>query len=226
MQSGMRNRRCLMNCSNCGRSLEGVAHVQNDQLLCDDCFAKQESENGKLSPHVTVPVGSEDENIRLTASSAGENGTPFLVSHANANSNEASPIRNNQDSILARLLTPGESVLWKRSFSKGIFKRHLTYTEAVTNLRAVCIDDETGSVVRYAPLESSQVSVENERRIYSGVHSGYSRSGIYTGVSQGQNEQIGNLSFVHNGAVAVTFYNLKDPAGLKQLVLASKRSQF
>ena len=197
-----------------------MAHVHNDQLLCEECFAKLESTSGISAGHVTVPVLNEDESIRSTASSAGENGTPLTTTH------EATPVRNNQDSVLARILTPGESILWQRSFSKGIIHRHLTYTEAVTNIRAVCIDDETGSILRYSPLQSSQVSIENERRIYTGVHSGYSRSGVYSGVSQGQSEQVGNLSFVHNGVVALTFYNVKDPAGLKQLVLASKKSQF
>jgi hypothetical protein len=53
-----------------------------------------------------------------------------------------------------------------------MIKRHLTYTEVVTNIRAMRIDDERFVLVRYAQVGQCEVSVENERRIYSGMHTG------------------------------------------------------
>jgi len=173
-----------------------------------------------------LPIGEEDENARRSAASAGADGTPLF------SQNEPTPLHAPADlppaeehDLLAKFLIPGESVLWKRSFSKGIIRRHLTYTEVVTNLRAVCIDDERLILVRYAQVRQCEVSVENERRIYSGVHTGYSHSGVYGGISSGQSEMFGNVNFIQDGRIVLTLYNVNDPNGLKELVLAAKNSQ-
>jgi len=91
----------------------------------------------------TMPIGEEDENKRRSAATAGANGTPF------PSQDESTPLHAPADlptteehDLPARFLIPEELILWKRSFSKGIINTRPTYTEVVTNLRAVCTDDE------------------------------------------------------------------------------------
>ena len=129
-----------------------------------------------------------------------------------------------ENALLQRAMLPGESILWQRSFSKGLLNRHLTCTEVVTSLKAIVIDDENLSILRFASLKNSVVTVDNQHRSYSGVHAGVSRYGAYTGTSTGQSVTYGNVNFIQNGAVALTLYNVSDPHGLKNLITAAQKS--
>ncbi|MHB8699418.1 MAG: hypothetical protein ACYC7D_00155 [Nitrososphaerales archaeon] len=129
-----------------------------------------------------------------------------------------------EGTLISKFLVAGESILWKRSFSKGVFNRHLTFTEVVTNIRAASIDDEQLKLIGYVPLRISEISVDKERREYDGMHTGVGTHGVYTGLSSGQSVMYGNVNFIANGKIILTFYNVRDPQGLKNLVTASKKS--
>jgi hypothetical protein len=206
--------------------------------------ASQSAQQGTDAEHqprpVSEPVDSEGSPTTPTTAPANTSGIPELQGPSDKKvtpgpsadtaagtepGDKGVKLPPGQDNVvLSELIMPGESILWKRSFSKGIINRHLTFTEVVTNIRAVCIDDERLAVVRYASIRASDVSVESERREYSGVHSGYGRYGTYGGTSFGQSSTYGNLSFLENGRVVLTLYNVKDPHGLKDLIMASKKS--
>ena len=74
-------------------------------------------------------------------------------------------------------------------------------------------------------LADARFQSRTKGEVYSGVHTGYSRSGVYGGVSAGHSESYGSVSFIQDGRVSLTLYNVKDPNGLKELVLAAKKSQ-
>ncbi len=235
-----------MFCSHCGRLLGQTAHIVNDQLLCDDCFAKLGETHGASSPNIVgvqqpVSIGQVDEQDRKAISdlmlprqqtslqvedppATAQNTAQPLAKMASSDANKVELAPSEEGTLLSKFLLPGESILWKRSFSKGILNRHLTCTEVVTNLRAAVIDDEKLSILRYAQLRNCEVTVDNQHRSYSGVHSGYSRYGGYSGTSVGQSVTYGNVNFIQNGNVLLTLYNVSDPHGLKSLISATRKS--
>jgi hypothetical protein len=197
-------------CSACGKELGTVAHIVNDELLCEDCYSKLDQEN--QTQNHTVVIGSDANEQRQTATQPVQ-ATAQL---------ELPP--SDENALLARVLPAGESVLWKRSFSKGIVHRHLTFTEVVTNMRAMCIDDENVKLAGYIPLKMAEVFVDKEHREYSGVHTGVEARGMYGGTSSGTSVTYGNVNFMSNGRIFLTFFNVRDPNGLKNLINASKKS--
>ena len=67
----------------------------------------------------------------------------------------------------APFFSPGEQVLWKRTFSKGIIHREATFTEVITKLRAFVMDDPLNSIVRACPLRDRLFSWQHEKRFDS-----------------------------------------------------------
>lgn len=223
-----------MFCSNCGKELGAVAHIRNDQLLCEDCFLKLGQ--GEQANH-TIVIGEPAEEERKNATSiaapappppappAPRAASPPAPTQAPPQANPQAEFSPSQEgTLLSDFLMRGESILWKRSFSKGIVHRHLTFTEVVTNIMAMCIDDEKLKLIGYVPLRLAEVNVDKEQRIYEGAHSGVSSHGMYAGRSAGQSAMYGNVNFFANGKIILTFYNVRDPQGLKSLVNASKKS--
>ena len=185
-----------------------MAHIVNDELLCEDCFSKLGKESQPQNH--TVILGGDANEQRQAATHPAQAQLEISPSEENA--------------FLAKVIPAGESVLWKRSFSKGLVHRHLTFTEVVTNQRAMCIDDETVKLVGYIPLKIAQVFVDKEHREYSGVHTGVETRGMYGGTSSGTSATYGNVNFMSNGRIFLTFFNVRDPNGLKSLINASKKS--
>lgn len=182
----------------------------NDELLCEDCFSKLSQAN-QPQTH-TVVLGGDASGQRQAATHPTQAATQLEVPPSQ------------ESAFLVRVIPAGESVLWKRSFSKGLMHRHLTFTEVVTNIRAMCIDDENVKLVGYIPLKIAEVFVDKEHREYSGVHTGVEARGMYGGTSSGTSATYGNVNFMSNGRIILTFFNVKDPNGLKSLINTSKKS--
>ncbi len=140
-----------MFCSNCGKALGAVAHIYNDQLLCEDCFLKATGKSQRVnSPSTTVLLGKHDDEERANASQEispelGVQVSPTLFSSRAAKGQFTRPSLLPQH---ASLLYSNEEVLWKRTLSKGVIHRHETFTEFITNLRAFVVVDPLGSIVR------------------------------------------------------------------------------
>jgi hypothetical protein len=229
----------LMFCSNCGEQLGAVAHILNNELLCENCFLKL-SPGAPPSSSYTIAFGLGNDEERMKASNeinALGSPQPEMRSQGQVDSSaresavgESSVDSQNpktpsdESSLILKYLTPGETLLWKRSFSKGIINRHLTYTEFVTNKKAVCIDDEHGTPVRCALLQDAVIAITRERRDYSGTRTGYGHYGVYGGTSSGHSVTFGDLDFLVGGRVAMTLFNVRDPQGLKRLIEASVKS--
>ena len=208
-----------MLCSNCGKELGAIAHIYNDQLLCENCFLKIKGTSETTSPSTTVFVGNHDDQERADASqSIPAESNPEQPSSSPAQAEQKVPPHH------PSLFYPGEQVFWKRTFSKGIIHREATFTEAITNLRAFVIDDAINSIVRACPLRGSEVVVTNTRRDSTQVRTGFGYSGHYasTGVSTGRT--LGDVQFMLNGNLVLTLHNVADPYGLKKLIEGSVKS--
>ncbi|MGI0083495.1 MAG: hypothetical protein ACREBQ_00265 [Nitrososphaerales archaeon] len=215
-----------MFCSKCGQKLGSVAHIVNNELLCEDCFLNLgQAQNGDQQHTVFLSHINEDE--RVAASQAIPNGNvPQVTLPANQATQKSMPSGQvpQSSSISSPLMLSGEQVLWKRTFSKGIIHKEATLTEMITNLRVLCIDDLQQVIVRAAPLGSATIAVTNTRRDYSGVHTGFERYGAYTGVSRGSGVTIGNVQVFVQGRIVLTLSNIRDPFGLKRLIDNSVKS--
>jgi hypothetical protein len=211
-------------CSNCGEPLGAVAHITNNELLCENCYLKVSSGASTALAH-TVALSLANDEERRDASSAISDEAEHTPAQVAAPPLQQQPPKASEEvSIISKFIAPGEALLWKRSFSKGIINRHLTYTEFVTNRKAVCLDDEHGTAIRCALLRECSLAIVRERRQYSGTRAGYGHYGAYTGSSSGTSVTYGDLDFIVRGKVAMTLFNVRDPSGLKRLIEASVKS--
>jgi hypothetical protein len=206
----------ILFCTSCGKPLGAVAHIYDDKLLCEECFAKTGATQFASSPAHTVLIGEHDDKDRAEASNASpnENVTTQSLSIANR---PISPIH-------PALMLQGEQILWRRTFSKGIIHRHPSITELITNMRAVVVDDELKSIVRAVPLAASSIVVANTRRVSNNVRTGYGRSGSYMSTGTGSSTTFGDLDFVVQGKIALVIHHIRDPYGIRNLLLATVKS--
>src|SRR5579875_1372895 len=208
-----------MFCSSCGQPLVDVAHIINEKLLCETCFQKLHTyvASDNVQQH-TILYGQHDDKERERASQEiPKENVPQVFSYNSTNSSPVSqastnyPISSEQQTPAqvanpiqhAQLLLASEQILWKRIFSKGILHRESTFTEAVTNLRVLCIDDRLKAIVRAAPLQKCNVVVTNTRRDYTGLHTGFERYGSFAGTSSGSRVTLGDVQFLFQGRIAL-----------------------
>lgn len=213
-----------MYCSSCGQKLGGVAHVFGNELLCENCFMKLGQTQVSNQQHaVLLSQVSEEERTSASQAIPPEN-VPEVNLPTNQASMNAPPAPQRPASISSPILLGGEQILWKRTFSKGIIHREATLSEVITNLRVLCIDDETKSIVRAVPLSSASVAVTNTKRDYTNVHTGFERYGAYSGVGKGTGVTIGNVDFFLQGKLVLSLTNIRDPFGLKRMIDSSVKS--
>jgi hypothetical protein len=213
-----------MLCSSCGKPLGAVAHIYNDELLCEDCFLKIGDRSQATSLSSTVFVDKHDDQERADASQAipvESNPEPVSLSQPSAGQEEK---QTNIPSSHAPFFYPGEQILWKRTFSKGVIHREATFTEVITNFRAFVIDDIINSIVRACPLRGSVVVVTNTRRDSTQTRMGYGYSGRFGSAGIGTSHTVGDVQFIMNGNLILSLHNIVDPYGLKKLMEGSVKS--
>jgi hypothetical protein len=171
-------------------------------------------------PANTVLIGEHDDADRMAASQNLPNENVTTVSSQNPPLSNQQPIQPPHPSVML----PGEHVIWKRTFSKGIIHRHPTVLEVVTNKRALVVDEKLRAIVRAVPLANCQVVVANVRRISSGFRAGYGRQGAFASRGIGTSEARGDIEFINQGRVICVFHNLDDPYGIRELIEAVVRS--
>jgi hypothetical protein len=215
-----------MFCSSCGKPLGAVAHIYNDKLLCEDCFLKVEDKSQADSPSSTVFVAKHDDQERAQASQQ-------IPTESNPIPSPQSPPVQEEGEAAAQsaipqthvsFFFPGEQVIWKRTFSKGIIHREATFTEVITNMRAFVIDDIIRSIVRACPLRGSVIVVTNTRRDSTQTRMGYGYSGHYGGAGIGTSHTVGDVQFLRNGNLILSLHHIVDPYGLKKLIDGSVKS--
>lgn len=242
-----------MFCSNCGKALGAVAHIYNNELLCEDCFLKigadaqanstattfshtiligRHDDQERANASLAIPADSEPETSESTGTTIPNSATTSSTS--NSSSSLSAPIPSSQAAVKIQggvdspahsaLLYHGEQILWKRTFSKGIIHREETFTEAITNLRALVVDDKIGAIVRACPLKGCQVVVTNTRRDSTQVRGGYGRYGTFGSTGFSRSSTSGDIQFLMQGNIVLTLHNIRDPFGLKRLVEGSLRS--
>jgi hypothetical protein len=214
----------IMFCSSCGKPLGAVAHIYDNQLLCEDCFLKSTNKTQSTTPSSTVFVSKHDDQQRAAASQSIPYESNPQPGASGINTASQSSGQTTIPPTHALFFFPNEQILWKRTLSKGIIHREATFTEVVTNLRAFVVDDALKSIVRACPLRGSVVVVTNTRRNYSNARMGYGYSGRYASTGLGTSQTFGDIQFMMNGNLILSLHNIVDPYGLKKLVEGTVKS--
>ena len=128
--------------------------------------------------------------------------------------------------------------MWHKETTKGLIHKDVTVEEAVTNQRCVKFDVASNSVVAQIGIKHwPEVVVMNLHRVNDSLGGGVFLTprmfglpglggfGVYGGPRRGNLKVFGDVSFLSEGKVIMTFENVKDPPGVRQLVEALKRQE-
>jgi len=191
-----------MFCSNCG------AELQTDAQVCPRC--------GFTTRANPTPLGTpQDPNAVISE-------------------NPQSEIQQVTSLIP---LTDGERILWHKETTHGLLHKEVTMEEAVTNKRCLKYDTQSRSVVAQIGISHwPEVVIMNVHRVNDSLGGGIFLTprmlglpalpfGVYGGPRRGNLKIFGDASFLTEGKVIMTFENVKDPQGVRQLVEALKRQQ-
>jgi len=133
-------------------------------------------------------------------------------------------------------LVEGEEMLWHRSSTKGLLHKQVVMEEAVTNKRLLKYDVENKRIVAQLGINHSpQVVVMNVHRVNDSLGGGVFLTprmfglgglggfGLYGGPRRGNIKIFGDVSFMNEGKVVLTFENVQAPQGVRMLVESLKR---
>jgi hypothetical protein len=192
-----------MFCSNCGTELPTDAHV------CPRCGATI-----RANP---TPLGAaQDPNAIISENPEAE--VPQVTSSIP--------------------LTDGERILWHKETTHGLVHKDVIMEEAVTNKRCLKYDTQSKNIVAQIGItHRPEVVIMNVHRVNDSLGGGVFLTprmfglpslggfGVYGGPRRGNLKIFGDVSFLSDGKVVMTFENVKDPQGVRQLVEALKRQQ-
>jgi hypothetical protein len=194
-------------------------------VFCSQCGTRL-PEEGQTCPKcgATISINS------LKPQTAGVQSIDAIITEAPVEA------RNQVNSVLP--LADGENILWHRESSRGLIHKEVTIEEAVTNRRCLKYDVENKQVVAQIGINHwPEVVVMNVHRVNDSLGggvfltprmfglSGLGGLGVYGGPRRGYLKVFGDVSFMKEGKTVLTFENVKDPQGVRQLVEALKREQ-
>jgi hypothetical protein len=117
-----------------------------------------------------------------------------------------------------------------------LIHKEVIVEEAVTNKRCVKYDVQTEQIIAQIGIHYlPQIVVMNVRRINDSLGRGVFLTprmfglpglggfGVYGGPRRGYLKVFGDVSIMREGKVVITFENVKDPQGVRQLIEALKR---
>jgi hypothetical protein len=133
-------------------------------------------------------------------------------------------------------LTEGETILWHRDSTRGLIHKQVTMEEAVTNKRCLRYDVSSKQIVAQVGIENMpEVVMMNMHRVNDSIGGGVFLTprmfglpglpiGLYGGPRRGSIKIFGDVELMVNGNIVMTFENIKDPQGMRQLIQALKRA--
>jgi len=192
--------------------------------FCSQCGSSI-PEEGQRYPNCGAAISTNSQNPQ-----AGAQSTDEIIA-------ETSPDEVKQvNSVIP--LVDGETILWHRESTRGLIHKEVTVEEAVTNKRALKYDVENKRLVAQIGINHwPEVVVMNVHRVNDSLGGGVFLTprmfglpglggfGVYGGPRRGNLKVFGDVSFMNEGKVVLTFENVKDPQGVRQLVEALKREQ-
>ncbi len=133
-------------------------------------------------------------------------------------------------------LAEGETILWHRESTHGVIHKEVTFEDAVTNKRCLKYDVPNKRVAAQVGIENMpEVVIMNVHRVNDSLGGGIFLTprmlglpglplGLYGGPRRGNLKVFGDVSLMVKGNIVMTFDNIKDPQGLRQLITALERT--
>ena len=193
-------------------------------MFCSNCGTELQP-NSQLCPSCGSPIPRAAPIPQNAAKSPDE-----IISE-----NPSTEIQKVQSLIP---LNEGERILWHKETTHGLIHKDVTLEEAVTNQRCVKFDVAAKSVVAQIGITHwPEVVIMNLHRVNDSLGGGVFLTprmfglpglggfGVYGGPRRGNLKVFGDISFLNEGKVIMTFEDVKDPQGVKQLIEALKRQQ-
>ena len=128
--------------------------------------------------------------------------------------------------------------MWHKETTHGLIHKDVVMEEAVTNKRCLKYDTRSRSIVAQIGITHwPEVVIMNVHRVNDSLGGGVFLTprmlglpglggfGVYGGPRRGNLKVFGDISFLSEGKVIMTFENVKDAQGVKMLVEALKRQQ-
>lgn len=150
---------------------------------------------------------------------------------------EQSTTETNSQIVSNIPLIEGETILWHRESTHGIIHKEVTFEEAVTNKRCIKYDVPNKQIAAQVGIENMpEIVIMNVHRVNDSLGGGIFLTprmlglpglplGIYGGPRRGNIKVFGDVSLMVNGKMVMTFANINDPQGLRQLIQALKRTR-
>ena len=193
-----------MFCSNCGTEL------QPNSQLCPNCGAS-------IPRAALIPVGNT------------QNPDEIIAENLSAKVPEV-------QSLIP--LNEGERILWHKETTHSLIHKDVVLEEAITNRRCMKFDPVNKTITAQIGITHwPEVVIMNLHRVNDSLGGGVFLTprmfglpglgglGVYGGPRRGVMKVFGDVSFLSEGKVIMTFENVKDPQGVKQLVEALKRQE-
>jgi len=127
----------------------------------------------------------------------------------------------------------GETVLWKHHITQNsFFSKQLIQTWIISNFRVIKVDEKIHKAIQL-PLKYIEALVINRRRdsqsrgttVGAGVMSGIA-TGMAFSQRRGTSVTVGDLVFMFNGQVLISFDGISDPEGVRRLVYMIKKQVY
>jgi hypothetical protein len=134
-------------------------------------------------------------------------------------------------------LGEGETILWHRDTTRGLIHKEVTLEEAITNKRCLKFDVQGRRLVAQVGVENMpEVVIMNVHRVNESLGGGVFLTprmlglpglpiGLYGGPRRGNLKISGDVSLMVKGNIVMTFENVNDPQGVRQLIQALKRAR-
>lgn len=176
-----------------------------------------------------IPAG-QSECMKCGASSQTQTVNPNAIIAEQSNVESKPQIASNIP------LTEEETILWHRDSTHGVIHKEVTFEEAVTNKRCLKYDVPNRRVVAQVGIENMpEVVIMNLHRVNDSLGGGIFLTprmlglpglpvGVYGGPRRGNLKVFGDVSLMVKENIVMTFENIKDPQGLRQLIQALKRA--
>lgn len=126
----------------------------------------------------------------------------------------------------------GEMILWGHLINKGLIRKRTREMWIITNYRVMYVSYDKDEAIQL-PLKYIDVVVMNTRSDYYGEGMGAFAAvpgGITAGMGylrrRGTGRRIGDLVFILAGQILITFSNVIDPVGVKQLIYQVKKQMY
>jgi hypothetical protein len=127
------------------------------------------------------------------------------------------------------MLGDGEVLLWSMADeTKGIFRKKVTKSLAVTNYRIMRTDNQEDKILGWILVGTlDDVIVMNTHRVSQAVGYGFYGAGYTTSTrfSSGTSKTVGEIVFIINGQ-KVSWSGIPDPTGLKNFIKSIKRTMY